>query len=386
MSHLHITTWVLAMTVLVPARTAVGQDPPGPLLAPTGAWRVGRAVVEAVDPSRSMGGGRSPRRLVLHIWYPATPAPNAPAVRYMAHLKAVEGSLSDDELALLRTVQTHAFAAPAAAPPAARFPMVLFSHGEQANAFLYSNLTEELASQGNVVVGVDHPEAALVSAYADGTVVRYSAAGRNLRGRIADRAADLRFVREQVRVLEVGGRRLEELTSERVGVFGHSSGGIAAATLCQQSASVDACLNLDGRLEAAPILTGPEVPLPSRPFMYATKPLRHLSDAELQAEGMTRDRATKTQADTWAKDAGLLAGSRSHSYRATFHQATHDSFSDEALLREPGDLKNASVMRAVRALLVEFFDAVLASPQQRFVTWNNDDEVSLERFPPPYTP
>lgn len=387
MFRFKLTMCVLGISILLPVRTLVAQDTTGPLLDPTGEWRVGRATVEVVDTSRRMADGGAPRRLMLHIWYPSSPDANGITLPYMEDLEAAGSSLTDDELALLETVQTHSFAAPAATPPAMHFPVLLLSHGEQTNAFLYSNLNEELASQGYVVIAVDHPGAALFAAYPDGTIVRYSEAGQNLRGRVADRAADLRFVHDQVRNLEVAGQRLEELFSGRVGVFGHSGGGIAAAALCQQlPVVVDACVNLDGRLDGAPVMTGEGIPPPSRPFMYVTKPFRALTDAELLAEGITHDQATKAQADTWARDGRLLSSGGAPSYRVTLHEAKHESFSDEALLLEPTDQNSVKLMRTVRELVVEFFDTVLGTSQRKSVTSRSDNDVELEVLVPARAP
>ena len=378
MSPCNLTPWVLVVSILLPVQTLVAQNVTDPLPEPTGVWRVGRVTAEVVDTSRRMPDGHDPRGLMLHIWYPASPGSRGAPLPYVEHLEAAGSLLADDELSLLKTVRTHSFAAPAAAPPRRGFPLLLFSHGEQMNAFLYSSLNEELASHGFVVVAVDHPDAALFAAYPDGTVVPYSQAGQDLRARVVDRAADLRFVRDQVSMLDVGDRRLKDLVSGRVGVFGHSNGGIAAALMCQQAPVVDACLNLDGRLDGAPVMTKEGVPPPSRPFMYLTKPFRALTDAELRAEGITRDQATKEQADTWARDGRLLSGGAPPSYRVTLNQAAHESFSDEPLLREPGDESNLKLMSTVRGLVVEFFDTELNGPERKLAASRSAKYVEVE--------
>jgi len=378
MSQFILRTCVLVVSIFLSVRTLVAQDVTRPLPDPTGGWRVGRVTVEVVDTSRRMPDGHDPRRLMLHIWYPASPGSRGATLPYVEHLEAAGNLLTDDELSLLKAVRTHSFAAPAAAPPHRGFPLLLFSHGEQMNAFLYSSLNEELASHGFVVVAVDHPAAALFSSYSDGTVVPYSQAGQNLRARVVERVTDLRFVRDQVSMLNVGDRRLKDLVSGRVGVFGHSSGGIAAALMCQQAPVVDACLNLDGRLDGAPVMTKEGVPPPSRPFMYVTKPFRALTDAELRAEGITRDQATKEQAETWARDGHTLSAGAPPSYRVTLNQATHESFSDEPLLREPGDRSNLQLMSTVRGLAVEFFDTVLNGSQRRLSASGSDKDVEIE--------
>lgn len=350
----------------------------GPLIEPTGTWGVGRASVEIVDHGRTMPESNAPRRLMLRIWYPTeSPSSAATILPYMEGLDRAGRSVTEEELALLESTETHSAASAPAVPTERRFPVLLFSHGEQTNAFLYSNLHEDLASRGYVVVGVDHPGAALYVAYSDGSVVPYSEEA-NLSERVEDRAADLRFVRDRLRTLVIRGRRLGDVASERVGVFGHSAGGIASARLCQESPAADACLNLDGRLDAAPFKVGAGIPPPSRPFMYITKPFRTLSEAELRAEGITREGATSTQASTWARDARLLASAGPPSYRVTLPDAEHRSFSDEPLLLDAEDTKSLELMTTVRRLVAQFFDSTLTGSQRRIDASPSNADLEIE--------
>lgn len=352
---------------------------PGPLMEPTGTWGVGRASVELVDRERTLPGSSAPRRLMLHIWYPTDPPGSATAtLPYMEGLGRARGSVTDGELALLEMAETHSTAAALAVPTSGRFPVLLFSHGEQTNAFLYSNLHEDLASRGYVVVGVDHPGPALFVAYPDGSVALYSEDAESLSHRVAERAADLRFVRDRIRTLVAGGQRLGDVASGRVGSFGHSAGGIASALMCQQPPLADACINLDGRLDAAPFVASAGVPVPSKPFMYITKPFRRLSDAELRAEGITRQEATSTQASAWARDGRLLASAGPPSYRVTLRHAAHGSFSDEPLLRGSHDAKSLRLMTMIRDLVAQFFDTTLAGSQRRSVAPQRNDQLELE--------
>jgi dienelactone hydrolase len=351
----------------------------GPLIEPTGMWGVGRASAEIVDRDRTMPGSGEPRRLMLHTWYPTDASGSRAAnLPYMDGLDRARGSVTEEELRLLRLAETHSTAAAPAVPISRRFPVLLFSHGEQTNAFLYSNLHEDLASRGYVVVGVDHPGAALFVAYPDGSAILYSEGAENLSERVAERVADLRFVRDHIRTLVINGQRLANVASERVGVFGHSAGGIASALLCQQPPLVDACLNLDGRLNAAPFIVGVGIPAPSKPFMYITKPFRTLSDAELSTEGITREEATSTQANTWARDGRLLTSAGPPSYRVTLHHAEHSSFSDEPLLLDAEDTHSLKLMTLLRDLVAQFFDTALASDQRSSVAPTSDDELEVE--------
>ena len=98
--------------------------------------------------------------------------------------------------------------------------------------------------------------------------------------------------------------------------------------------------------------------------MYVTKPFRALADSELKAEGITREQATRSQTDAAARDRRLIAGA-GPSYRATLTQATHEAFSDELLLLNPGDGKPLELMRVVRLVTVEFFNASLKDPRSQ---------------------
>jgi predicted dienelactone hydrolase len=305
----------------------------------------------------------------------------------MPGLQTLRGVLPDEEVSLLESVRTHATGAPLEPQPASR-PAVIFSHGDQMNGFLYSNLIEDLASHGYIVLAVDHPGRALVVTYPNGTAVTYSEVGRpadgspqyatalsqHLRRQLAEREADLRFVRT-----EFGkGARPTLAPPRRVGALGHSNGGLAAALLCQAPAVVDACINLDGRLDAAPYVSGSDKQPPSKPFLYVTKPFRPLTDEELRREGMTRDQAALSLAAANERDLRLLADA-GQAYRVLIRQAEHSSFSDEPLLRNPSLVANLRMTALVRRTVRGFFDATLASPAKPFDMPENAD---LQFTPP----
>jgi len=386
-------SWLCGVAVGVPILMAIAAAPEsnGPLLEPTGNYPVGRVSMEIADPSRPMPDGRYPRRLMLHIWYPASSC-RPTTLPYIEGLKDARSLFTDDEFSLLASVRTHASAEPPVSPPSSRFPVQLFSHGDQMAAFLYSNLNEELASNGYVVVAVDTPGAALFVSYPDGTMVRYSDTGRPsaeapqyrpalseyLRHRIAEQTADLRFVQGRLRTLKVRGQMLRDFVSERVGAFGHSAGGLAAALLSQQQMRLDACLNMDGRCDAAPFLIGVDIAAPASPFMYLAKPFRSLTDSELQAEGLTRPQANHLQEEIAARDRRLLATAGPPAYRALLHHAEHGSFSDEPLLRNRSDAKSLSLMRNIREVIVEFFDTSLQDGGRRLLRPQSSDSLELE--------
>lgn len=179
-----------------------------------------------------------------------------------------------------------------------------------------------------VVLGVEHPGDAFASV-ASGRVIPFDdAAWQQAKAtpegavayqvaQVVVRSADLRFVinrlREQPLPLGIDVERT------RVGVFGHSLGGMAAAGVCAAEPVV-ACANLDADYEGLPWLrdAGP----PTRPFLFFATPhslyespaLSVPTDDELVKMKMTREaynaEAHKNQAAQDAAMAGLTVGHR----------------------------------------------------------------------------
>lgn len=108
---------------------------------------------------------------------------------------------------------------------------------------------EELASQGFVVIGLDHRTTA-VSVFPDGEVVYGPSVDTTvpaLLDDIRDRAADERFVLDQITEWNTNDALFSgHLDLERVGAFGWSLSGATAAELCRTDVRCKAGVNMDG--------------------------------------------------------------------------------------------------------------------------------------------
>jgi predicted dienelactone hydrolase len=121
---------------------------------------------------------------------------------------------------------------------------------------------EQLASEGYVVVAIDHTYEAVAVEFPDGRVVRRAlppSSTEVLRQMIATRVEDTRFVLDQLAVLargrnpDVEHRTLprglhRSLDLSRVGMFGHSAGGFTAGETMVSDRRIDAGANLDGSM------------------------------------------------------------------------------------------------------------------------------------------
>jgi dienelactone hydrolase len=217
------------------------------LPAPSGRFAVGTLSLRWVDASRSdpfLPGRR--RELMVHLWYPTTGTAGFPLAQYLptATARAYE-RLAGIGTPVFDRIRVHA--RKSAAGGRGRYPVVLFSPGFGIVTGFYTALLEELASQGFIVVAIDHPYDAAAVEFPDGRLVR----GRFGNGPAPTRAltirvADARFVLDRLPQLNGRGHLAGRLDLKRVGMFGHSLGGATAAELMLRDQRVDAGANLDG--------------------------------------------------------------------------------------------------------------------------------------------
>lgn len=253
----------LAVTLILPLVFPVidVQDPTAP---------VGTVAVRLVDDSRSETYGPSPgepRQLALQIWYPAATTDGYPRAPWVDDLDAI-GPLASEYLGFpsfflshLKFSDTGSYAA---APVAAgTFPVVLYSHGWAGLRSVAFDQLEALAAEGYIVVAADHTYGALGTLLADGTVAaldpralpdedtvtreEYAEASNAL---VMTFAADILFVLDELEGIASGDLTMSiDLASHmdvgRIGIFGHSTGGGAAAVACGLDDRCDALLGLD---------------------------------------------------------------------------------------------------------------------------------------------
>ncbi len=200
------------------------------------------------------------------------------------------------------------------------------------------------------MVGLNHPYDVAAVALEDGRVAQFASdywpmdfAARQAvtAARIAERVTDVRFVLDQLEALAAAGEHplAGRLDLERVGILGHSLGGITAAQACAADARLRACLNLDGVQAGGPFGAEAEPALPAQPFMFITK------EAGLNPRGEA----------LW----GQLAGP---AYLHVVAGAAHDDFTDGPALTPtlwPGPGAAERVLAEVRGYTAAFMDSSL---------------------------
>src|SRR5678816_2220380 len=182
------------------------------LPAPRGPYALGTTILHWVDAARmetSRGHEREPRELMAQLWYPAGPstAPYAPYVPEFAAIAAHAKELNARGLALLggginrlRDVRAHARLDAPVLAAGSPWPVVLFSPGNSVPHSIYTVIVEDLASRGFVVAAIDHPYTVAIVVLPGGRVAMQDPdePGASFEGRVAVRAADLRFALDEM--------------------------------------------------------------------------------------------------------------------------------------------------------------------------------------------
>ncbi|OOC06814.1 alpha/beta hydrolase [Amycolatopsis azurea DSM 43854] len=212
------------------------------LPAPTGPYAVGSTDLHLIDHSRQdpwVPG--AVRELMVTVRYPALPSgkPKAPymapgVAKVVAEGDAVKLGMPADQLDY--RFPTHS--RPGAPALGGDRPVVLYSPGGTLPRSHGTTLQEQLASEGYVVVAVDHTYEAEAVEFPGGRVAKKALPPSSIevsKRMIDTRVRDTRFV-------------LDSLGLSHVGMFGHSAGGFTAGETMVADRRVVAGANLDGSM------------------------------------------------------------------------------------------------------------------------------------------
>jgi predicted dienelactone hydrolase len=238
------------MRAALSTRTSVALPPPsGSRLVGTREMRLVDA--SRLDPFRSDG---SKRELLVRFWYPASAASGCAAAPYTSpQVWSYLGSLVG---VAPPNVTTHScLNAPVAA---GAHPVVTLTHGFTGTFTDYTFLAEDLASRGYVVASVDHTHEATAVEFPDGRLetsvfgshlTKYTRSDAGTLGfAVAVRLDDLQFVLNELARLnaESGGDFAGTLDLSRIGLVGHSLGGLTTLRALEREPRFKAGVLLDG--------------------------------------------------------------------------------------------------------------------------------------------
>ncbi len=250
------------------------------LPAPTGPYRSGTVSLYLIDPSRPdpWVPSQRVRQLVIQVWYPAKSVDGFPLAPYMSAPTAVAYQKVQGLPSLNWPVTTAHLGAPVRRR-AGGWPAVLYSPTLGGERFETTFLVEELVSHGYVVVTIDHVHDADVVVLPNGQVDLCAVPPPTgdkptpaIIKEINSRAADVRFVLDQLAVINRGGNPDQAgrplpaglggaLDLGRIGMFGVSDGGSTTAHVMHVDARVKAGIAFDSTLWTPQAVAGSDRPL-----------------------------------------------------------------------------------------------------------------------------
>ena len=358
------------------------------LIEPSGKYPVGTITLYFRDTSRDeiySLNAEDDRELNVQIWYPSQTSDHDEYAPYMAHLELSAPAfarflkLPSFVLNHVSLIQTHSILEGSLAREGAPFPVLIFSHGWGGTRTQSTFLMEELASHGYVVVAIDHTYGALVTVFPEGRVVlqkteilereqtseEFSQSANTL---IGVWAADVRFVLDQLEAMNDGDLESAfqgQLNLERVGMFGHSTGGGNAVQVCWLDPRCKVGLALDAWLE--PVSSEALDDGLDQPFMFV----------------WSEDWGSEENKDRFRRISTNLSNA---AYSLEIAETRHYDFSDLPLLSPlspwfglKGPIDGQRVLRIINDYVVTYFNQYLLGTES-FLLMGPSPEYPEVRF------
>lgn len=146
------------------------------------------------------------------------------------------------------------------------FPVVLFSPGLGNSRLIYSAMAQSLASEGFIVVTIDHPYDTDFVEFTDGSTALAAniTSDEQIAAAVDVRVKDIHFVMDQLPTKRTGDSLLGGhacAKNQKFTIFGHSLGGAAGAEATLQDSRLAAAINLDGTFFGPLLSRGAKSPL-----------------------------------------------------------------------------------------------------------------------------
>ena len=245
------------------------------LEAPNGNYIVGTKTFNISDKERieiyGETAGKS-RDLRIQVWYPADTDNNQKPVKWMidglevTKEYAKKFHLLSFMLDHTDLVLSHSYKDVPVSNKELNYPVVILSHGWTSSRNFHLNIAEHLASNGFIVIGIDHTYSAAATRLKDGTVapIDYSALDvkdvENLleRGKVLINvySEDIKFLLDYLQVMNSDDNILKgKLNQKKIGTFGHSTGAGAGVKAAIEDKRIIAVMGMDPWLEPVSLET-----------------------------------------------------------------------------------------------------------------------------------
>jgi predicted dienelactone hydrolase len=303
---------ILPFTIL---RTAPKLTPP------KGPHKVGTQIFRWEDINRKENSTEDPndfRNVIVQAWYPTDSQDNGNHSLYLDGLNQLPNKIGGVPSMIFDhfdQLDTHGLLNAPISEKQEKWPVIIFLTGNVSSRAFYTSIITGLASEGYVVLALDHPYEAMVSELENGQLVTTVEKRlendpellKLMESRLNLRVSDIRFVIDKIEQSSLLGTPLfGSFDLQRLGIAGHSLGGASAAVAMIMDPRIKAAANVDGTLYG-------ELPetLQKKPFL--------LLESKKDNNG---------QYQRYENGNKQLFEYFGGGYRFEIHQADHFSFSD----------------------------------------------------------
>ncbi len=209
------------------------------------------------------------RRFKIQVWYPAGTVEGYTRVPWLEDGLPVARGLAKDiglptfVLDHTATIMSHSYLRAPISNAKENYPVVIISHGWRGFRNLHTDFAEDLASQGYIVVGIDHTYGSVATVFGKDDVeyVNYDAlppredtpdywayANRLVNTYAGDVVATLDYL-ESINASTSISRFSGKLDFDEIGLLGHSTGGGGDVTVALADNRIKALIGLDPWVE-----------------------------------------------------------------------------------------------------------------------------------------
>lgn len=332
--------------------------------APTGPWGVGRRLLEWVDSSRQDPTDSSRfRTLPIWVWYPTEKSGAViPQHPLNDQWRTEQGKYLDTKVGpgASRFLQSLEVWSVPDAPIGAvkeRFPVLIFGPGHTWLPTDYCTIVEDIVSHGYIVVGYVPTGCPGVTQLQSGKLVPATLTIHQQDITFDDAL----FVTKHISRLESSWLK-DIIDTARVGIFGHSQGGVAATVVAAKDPTIKAFVNLDGDLMGTALLAKARQPA----LLLSNDERVAIAAATGKWDREGRERSEYRRHADWvrATDDAPVA------LRIRIEGTRHLNFNDLALVpldqmtaeerkNKVGEVDGTQALKVISTLTRQFFDTYL---------------------------
>ena len=235
---------------------------------PNGSYSIGTIQFDWVNPNyHNLFSEKvnDKRRIMVQFWFPGTPDKRLEPFLYANDSMVIEAlsneyKISQHLLKEAKNIKTNSYHNLDPIMLNGNFPLIIFSHGKGGYKSQNTVQFEELASNGYIVVSIDHSYDAMITVFSDGSIAPYVSDNPNKVGskieadkitqkKLLSRVSDVRYVLDKICNEPNYHPIFNLIDTSKVGMFGHSFGVATTVLSSQTDNRIKVIAGLDGWFE-----------------------------------------------------------------------------------------------------------------------------------------